>query len=105
MVAMDTEVTPRIEPTERSIWRMTMISTMPVVITAMDEVWTSRIQRLRGVRNVPPNTPSPGLMKPLRMSKAIQMITRAPTIPSMRVSSSVARRKRLAAFSSLVAGP
>ena len=31
-----------IEPTDRSIWRMTMISTMPVVITAMDEVCTEQ---------------------------------------------------------------
>ncbi len=29
---------------------MTMTSTMPVVITAMEEVCTNRIHRLRGVR-------------------------------------------------------
>ena len=43
---------------------MTMISTMPVVITAIDDVCTSRIQMLRAVRNEPPNSPSPGRTMP-----------------------------------------
>ena len=50
---MIVEVKPRIEPTERSIWRITMMSTMPVAITAIEEVWTNRFQRLRGVMNRP----------------------------------------------------
>ena len=57
---MTTPMKLSIEPTERSIWRMTMISTMPVLITAIAEVWTSRFQRLRGVRN----TPSPVMICP-----------------------------------------
>ena len=44
---------------------MTMSSTMPVDMTAMDEVWTSSVQRLRGVRNEPPNRPSLGRSMPL----------------------------------------
>ena len=32
------ETKPTIEPTERSMWRMTMTSTMPVAMTATDEV-------------------------------------------------------------------
>ena len=55
---------PRIAPTERSMLRVTMTSTMPVDITAMEAVWTDRFQRLRGVRKTPPE----------RTSKPIQMI-------------------------------
>ena len=58
---MATAMVVSTEPTERSIWRMTMTSTMPVAMTAIDEVWTSSVQRLRGVRNWPPSNPSPGL--------------------------------------------
>ena len=50
---MIVETKPRIEPTERSMWRITMTSTMPVAMTAIDEVCTSRFQRLRGVMNSP----------------------------------------------------
>ena len=64
------------------MWRMTMISTMPVVITAMEEVWTSRIHRLRGVRKVPPSRPSPPRMKALARSKPTQMTSSAPSMPA-----------------------
>ena len=50
---MMVETKATIEPTDRSMWRMTMTSTMPVAMTAIDEVWTDRFQRLRGVRNRP----------------------------------------------------
>ena len=50
---MMVETKPRIEPTERSIWRITMMSTMPAAITAIDDVWTRRFQRLRGVMKSP----------------------------------------------------
>ncbi len=41
-----------IEPTERSICRITISSTMPVDMMAIADVWTRRrVQRLRGVRN------------------------------------------------------
>ena len=50
---MMVETKATIAPTDRSMWRMTMTSTMPVAITAIDEVWTVRFQRLRGVRNRP----------------------------------------------------
>ena len=54
-----------IEPTDRSSWRMTMRSTMPVDMMAIDEVWTSSVQRLRGVRKEPPNRPTLGRSMPL----------------------------------------
>ena len=37
-----------IEPTDRSMLRDTMISTMPVAMIAIDALWTDRFQRLRG---------------------------------------------------------
>ena len=54
----------------------TMTRTIPVAMIAMDALWTERFQRLRGVRNVPPET----------MPKPTQMMTSARSIPSMRVS-------------------
>ena len=104
MVPMQTAVKPRTEPTERSMWRMTMISTMPVVITAMEEVWTSRIHRLRGVRKVPPRRPSPPRTMALARSKPTQITSSAPSMPSMRESISVALRKRVSAPSLSIAG-
>ena len=50
---MIVETKPRIDPTERSMWRITMISTMPVAMMAMEEVWTVRFHKFRGVRNRP----------------------------------------------------
>ena len=38
MTPMMDEMNLRIEPTDRSMWRMTMISTMPVAMTATAEV-------------------------------------------------------------------
>jgi len=46
-------VTPRIAPTERSMLRITMTSTMPVAMIPMPAVWTDRFHRLRGVRKAP----------------------------------------------------
>ena len=39
---------PTMEPTERSMLRETMTSTIPVAMIAIDEVWTERFHRLRG---------------------------------------------------------
>ena len=50
---MIVETKPMIDPTERSMWRMTMTSTMPVAMTAIDDVWTLKFHKLRGVRNRP----------------------------------------------------
>ncbi len=72
---------PSIDPTERSMLRDTMIRTIPVAMIPIEALWTDRFQRLRGLRNVPPD----------RMSKAIQMTASAATIPSMRVSTSRGR--------------
>ena len=54
----------RTEPTDRSMLRDTMMSTMPVAMIATDALWTDRFHRFRGVRNWPPD----------RMLKPIQMI-------------------------------
>ena len=50
---MIVETKPTIDPTERSMWRMTMTSTIPVAMIAIDAVWTLKFHRLRGVRNTP----------------------------------------------------
>ena len=50
---MMVETKPMIDPTERSIWRITMMSTMPVAMIAIEDVWTLKFQRLRGVRKRP----------------------------------------------------
>ena len=50
---MTIAVNPRTDPTERSMFRDTMISTIPVVMTATAADWTERFQRKRGVRNRP----------------------------------------------------
>ncbi|MCY1559903.1 hypothetical protein D9M68_969860 [compost metagenome] len=71
---------PRIEPTDRSMLRVTITSTIPVTMTATEAVWTDRFHRLRGVRNRPPEN----------MLNPTQMMMSAPTMPSRRVSSSVA---------------
>jgi len=63
--------------------RVTMTSTMPVAMTATDDDWTDKFQRLRGVRK----SPSEKTWKPSQMTSS------APIMPSMRVSSSVAFRK------------
>ena len=73
-----------IEPTDRSMLRVTMISTMPVAMMATTDVCTERFHRFRAVRNVPPES----------MWKRIHMTARAAIIPSRRVSIS-AMRKRL----------
>ena len=86
---------PRMEPTDRSMFRVTMTSTMPVDMIATDEVCTDRFHRFRGDMKRPPD----------RRSKAIQISSSAPIMPSMRVSISVARKKRARAPSSLARAP
>src|SRR5271155_1756681 len=83
---------PSIDPIDRSIFRVTMTSTMPVAMMATDEDCTDRFHKLRGVRNKPPES----------RWKPIQINANAPTMPSMRVSSSVALRKRAAGKSDRV---
>ena len=41
---------PSIEPTDRSMLRVTMTSTMPVAMMATEAICTDRFHRLRGVR-------------------------------------------------------
>ncbi len=59
--------------------RETMMSTMPVAMTAMDALCTERFHKLREVRKSPPD----------RKWNPVQMITSATTIPAKRVSISV----------------
>ena len=44
---------PTIDPIDRSMFRDTMIRTMPVVMTATAADWTDRFHRLRGDRKRP----------------------------------------------------
>ncbi len=58
-MAMTMARKPSMEPTERSMLRDTMMSTMPVAMTATEAVCTDRLKRLRGVRKLPPKMESP----------------------------------------------
>ena len=87
---------PSSEPTDRSMLRVTITSTMPVAMMETEADWTDRFHRLRGVRKARLSKSS-GLTprrRLLMMWKPAQMTISAPTMPSMRVSSSVAFRKR-----------
>jgi hypothetical protein len=44
---------PSMDPTDRSMWRVMITSTMPQAMMPMLAVWTDRFHRLRGVRNAP----------------------------------------------------
>ncbi len=80
VTAMIMPTKPRNEPTERSMLRETIMSTMPLARMAMVAVWTDRFQRLRGDRN-----------RPLEAKlKPIQMTARAINMPIRRTSTSVA---------------
>ncbi len=83
---------PSSEPTERSMLRDTMMSTMPVAITATEAVCTDRLKRLRGVRKLPPKMESPPWPKTLeRMSNMIQAKASAIISPNSRPSTSAER--------------
>src|SRR5437899_8853029 len=47
---------PSIDPTERSMLRDTMTSTIPVAMIAIEALWTDRFQELEAVGNLPPGT-------------------------------------------------
>ena len=74
--------------------RETMMSTMPVAITAMDALCTERFHRLRDVRKSPPE----------RMWNAVQMTMSAMTMPANRVSISVEAMNERARAMRLVSG-
>ncbi len=63
---------PSSDPTDRSMLRDTMMSTIPVAMIAIDELWTDRFQRFRAVRKSPPE----------RMWNAIQMTASDSTMPT-----------------------
>jgi hypothetical protein len=79
--AIHIPTTASIEPTDRSMLRDTMMSTIPVAMMATAEVCTERFHRLRGVRKVPPD----------QMWKLIQITSNAPSMPTNRVSISIER--------------
>jgi hypothetical protein len=76
---------PSIDPTERSILRDTMTSTMPVAMIAIEALWTDRFHRFRAVRNDPP----------VATLKPIQMIASAARRPTSLVSMSAVRASAL----------
>ena len=80
-IAMPTAAS--IEPTDRSMLRDTMTSTMPVAMIATTEVCTDRFHRLRDVRTAPSE----------RMFDPNQMMRSAATMPRRRVSISAARKR------------
>ena len=73
-------MTPTNEPTDRSMLRETMTSTMPVAMMATTVVWTESVTMLAGARILPPVT----------MPKPIRMAARATSMPKRRRSISVA---------------
>ena len=79
--AMAMPTTASTDPTDRSMLRVTMTSTIPVAMIPTEAVCTDRFHRFRAVRNVPPD----------RMWNPTQMTASATSIPSSRVSTSVAR--------------
>src|SRR4051794_8223014 len=78
---MNMPVTPTTDPTDKSMLRLTMTSTMPVAMIETAAVWTDRFHRLRGDRNWP--------LVP--MSKTIQLMISAAIMPISRVSISADR--------------
>jgi hypothetical protein len=52
-MAMKAEQVARSEPTDRSMWRVTMMNTMPVAMIATETVWIVRLKMFRGVRKRP----------------------------------------------------
>src|SRR4029079_6319700 len=75
---MTIAVKPSTDPIERSMFRDTMIRTIPEVMIATAADWTDRFQRLRGDRNSPPDA----------MLNTSHSTTTAPTMPSRRRSTS-----------------
>ncbi len=77
-IAMIAEQVASSEPTDKSMWRVTMMKTMPVAMMATETVWMVRLKILRGVRKRPSVT----------TLKTTHKRTKAPIMPSRRVSSS-----------------
>jgi len=71
---------PTSEPTDRSMLRDTMMSTMPVARMATLVAWTASVTMLIGRRNLPSSM----------TLKTTRMMARATTIPNRRRSISVA---------------
>ena len=72
-------MTPTSDPTERSMLRETMISTMPVAMIAIPEAWTASVDMLAGWISLPP----------LETWKASRITARAISMPNRRRSISV----------------
>ena len=76
IIAITAEQVARSAPTDRSIWRVTMMKTMPVAMMATDAVWIVRLKTFRGVRNRPP----------VMMLNTIAIRMKAPIMPRRRGS-------------------
>ena len=63
-VPVATATVESIEPIDKSSWRITMSSNMPVDIMAIEAVWFNRFHKLRGVMNEPPKI-KPSESKPM----------------------------------------
>jgi hypothetical protein len=72
-------MTPTTDPTDRSMFRETMTSTIPVAMIAMPEAWTASVTMFTGEKNFPP----------LRTLNPTRMAMNARTIPNSRRSISV----------------
>ena len=79
-------MTPTTDPTDRSMLRETMTSTIPVAMIAMPDAWTASVIMLFGWISFPP----------LAMWKTSRITARASTMPNSRRSISVwASRPRI----------
>ena len=87
--AYDMATKPTMEPTDRSMLRDTMMSTIPVAMIATPDAWTARVTMFAGRRKVPPDW----MWKPMRRTPS------ATSIPKMRRSISVAENARRTAAS------
>ena len=67
------------DPTDRSMFRDTMIKTMPVAMMAVPDAWTASVTMFAGRRNVPPDM----MWKPRRITAS------ASNMPNRRRSISV----------------
>ena len=75
-------MTPTCEPTERSMLRDTMMSTMPVAMMAVPLAWTASVSMFAGLMSLPPD----------RMWKPTRITIRATSMPNRRTSISVAAK-------------
>jgi hypothetical protein len=94
VIAIIAEQVASSEPTDKSMLRVTITNTMPVAMMATEAVWIVRLKRFRGVMKRPS----------VRKLKTRQITTKAPIMPSRRVSISRAEKKFRGFGGALAAG-